>query len=478
MGEGMKNDGTLLAEYHAAKSEEAFRELFARHSPMVYSSALRQTGRAALAEDVTQAVFGILAEKAGKLRNHPVVSGWLHQTTRFAALKAVRSEQRRQHREQEASLMNELSDATDRVWSQMEPHLDEALGALNEADRDALILRYFENRSLREVGERIGVSDDAAQKRVSRALEKLRGFFDCRKLGLSTGVIATVLPVKAIGAVPVGLSKTIPAAVVAGGSAPATLELIHETMNMLFWAKLKTVAPIAAIGAVAVGTPITVQHNIITDLRRENAELRAQLAALRNTPKQPAVMVAEPALSPSELAKLRADAAEVHRLRADIARARESARESAEQAQQAQAVQERMRSQVAKVQQARTTAEELLEREREEKAIKMMVDDGKRLGLAFHVAKSDGKFPRDFDDFVEKTNFPEEKIEQLRNRLLFFDHGENPQEPIDGGYRILMADKQPFMTMDGKRLWFYTMADGSVVRMNEPPAADGILRRR
>lgn len=474
MGEGMKNDGTLLAEYHSARSEESFRELFSRHAPMVYSSALRQTGRAVLAEEVTQAVFGVLAQKAGQLRSHPVVSGWLHQTTRFAALRAVRSEQRRQIREQEASRMNDSTDETDRIWAQLEPHLDEAMGSLGESDRDALILRYFENRSLREVGERIGVTDDAAQKRVSRALEKLRRFFDHRKLGLSTGVIAAALPGNAIGAVPATLAQSLPAAVIAGGSAPATLELIQETMNLLFWTKLKTAAPIALIGAVAVGTPITVQHNTIADLRQENAELRAQLAALQSAPKQ--VVAAKPVITATQLEKIRADAAEVHRLRADIARTRDAAVAESARVRQAEAATEKAQRQIAKATQAKMSAQRTLAKDREKKAIELMVSDSKRLGLAFNIAKSKGGIPRSFEEFVEHSNFPPDKVEQMRNRLLFFDHGADQHGTVNG-FRIVMADRQPKVTIDGEQLWFYTMEDGSVMTMREPPPADGILRR-
>jgi len=105
-----------------------------------------------------------------------------------------------------------------------------------------------------------------------------------------------------------------------------------------------------------------------------------------------------------------------------------------------------------------------------------MINDSKQLGLAFNIAKSKDGLPRSFEEFIEHSNFPPEKVERMRSRLLFFDHGDDRKE-TEAGYRIIMADRQPKVTIDGEQLWFYTLADGSVATMREPPPADGILRR-
>jgi len=135
-------DPQLLRDYTDRRSEAAFTELVRRHVDLVYSAALRMVGDAHLAEDVTQGAFVALAQNARQLKDHPVLSGWLHRTTQNLASKAVRSDVRRRVREQEAATMNELLSAEpDAIWERIAPQLDAALGELGEADRDAVLLR-------------------------------------------------------------------------------------------------------------------------------------------------------------------------------------------------------------------------------------------------------------------------------------------------------------------------------------------------
>lgn len=469
----MKDDGSLLTEYVAQGSEDAFRELVSRHAGLVYSAALRQVGQATLAEEVTQAVFCILAKKAAKLQDRTVVAGWLHQTARFAALKAARAEQRRQAREQEASLMN--GDHEESVWPRIAPHLDEAMAALGESDRDALILRYFEDRNLRDVGQCLGVSDDAAQKRVSRALDKLRQFFVKRNIAVSSGVIAAALPGNAIAAVPAGLAANVVASsVTAGVAASTTLNLINETMNVIAWTKFKTIAPIAAIGLATAGTPIAVQHNTIQDLRRENAELRAQLDKLSQP--VPVVAAATPRVDTDEIAKLRRDAAKVHELRAEIARVREQSREQERQVNAMRSEQAKLQNKLATTTARQQQAEEAAEREEEKTRLKLQMDNMKRMGLAFHQVLNTGKLPQSFEDLVKSSGMDEKTLEQLRQKVVFFDHSQS-EDPTGKGHFIILADRVPTATLGGDQIWHFTMGDGSVVRSKTPPPADGIYRR-
>ena len=174
-------DQQLLRNYAEARSEAAFGELVRRHVDLVYSAALRMVRDAHLAEDVTQSVFAALARSANQLTDRPVLSGWLHRTAQNLASKAVRTDIRRRAREQEAATMNQLLATTpDPGWDHIEPHLDDALGELNEADRDAVMLRYFERKSAREIAQTLGTSEEAAQKRVNRAVERLRDLFTKR----------------------------------------------------------------------------------------------------------------------------------------------------------------------------------------------------------------------------------------------------------------------------------------------------------
>src|SRR5580765_3966057 len=145
-------DQQLLLEYTGHRSEAAFAELVRRHIDFVYSAALRMVRDPHLAEDVTQAVFVALSQQARHLTDRPVLSGWLHRTSQNLAAKTIRSDVRRRAREKEAMAMNELlSIEPDATWEQIAPHLDPALGQLSEPDRDAVLLRYFQRQSAREM---------------------------------------------------------------------------------------------------------------------------------------------------------------------------------------------------------------------------------------------------------------------------------------------------------------------------------------
>ena len=169
------DDHELLAQYAQGpreNSEAAFATLADRHVNLVYSTALRSLGNSHAAEEVSQAVFIVLANKAGKLSRRVVLSGWLYQTTRLTAANFLRGEIRRQQREQEAFMQSTLQEpADDLAWRQIAPLLDEALGKLGDRDRNAILLRFFEGKSLAEVGAAAGTSEDAAKMRVNRALE-------------------------------------------------------------------------------------------------------------------------------------------------------------------------------------------------------------------------------------------------------------------------------------------------------------------
>src|SRR5882724_11949692 len=159
------NDWKLLRDYAERGSESSFHVLLTRHLGLVYSAALRQVKDSALAEDVCQAVFTLLARKAASLREETILSGWLFRTTRFVAGRALRTEARRQRRERDAVAMQQLS-LPDDAWRRIAPDLDEALARLGETDRNAVLLRFFEGENHRQVGVALGISEEAAKKRV------------------------------------------------------------------------------------------------------------------------------------------------------------------------------------------------------------------------------------------------------------------------------------------------------------------------
>jgi RNA polymerase sigma factor (sigma-70 family) len=206
------SDAALLAQYAAGQSEAAFAELVQRHIALVHSAALRQVGNPHLAEEVTQAVFIILARKAGSLGGKTVLAGWLCRTAYLAAHDALKCERRRQQREHNAyleSAMNPTETDTQTAWQQLAPLLDEAVAQLGEADRAAVVLRYFEQRPLGEVGAALGVGEDAAQKRVTRALDKLHKRLASRGVTLSVALIAGAVSGHAVQAAPVNLAAKI-----------------------------------------------------------------------------------------------------------------------------------------------------------------------------------------------------------------------------------------------------------------------------
>src|SRR5262245_52390321 len=215
-------DLELLARYSRQKAEDAFAEVVRRHLDLVYSAALRQVRSSQLAEEVSQAVFLKLATQALHLASDTVLSAWLYQVTRREAIDVVRREARRQLREQIASEMNAMN-ATAADWTHIEPLLDEAMHALDETDRAAVLLRYFENKSLREVGAALGTSDDAAQKRVSRAVERLREFFGQRGLGVGASGLVLVLTANSVQAAPAGLTTKISTASLLAGTSTAAV---------------------------------------------------------------------------------------------------------------------------------------------------------------------------------------------------------------------------------------------------------------
>jgi RNA polymerase sigma factor (sigma-70 family) len=157
------DDIELLRQYAVENSEAAFAALVGRHVNLVYSVALRSVGNPHAAEEITQAVFIILARKAKSFSRQTILSGWLHQTTRLTAANFLRTEIRRQNREQEAFMQSAFSETE--TWTQIAPLLDDAISKLGGRDRDAILLRYFENKSAREMAAALRVDEPAAQRR-------------------------------------------------------------------------------------------------------------------------------------------------------------------------------------------------------------------------------------------------------------------------------------------------------------------------
>jgi RNA polymerase sigma factor (sigma-70 family) len=235
------DDNALLKRYTDQNSEEAFAALVARHINKVYSVALRHTRNPHQAEEITQAVFVTLAKKARHLRKDVVLSGWLYLTARLSAVTFIRSEIRRARREQEVFMQNVTNETESDVWPQIAPLLDTAMTELNEDDRLAIVLRFFDGRSMGEIGTTIGVSEDAAKKRVTRAVEKLRFFFTKRGVVLPAAILTGAISANSVQAAPVGLAKTISMVAMAQGTTVGGS--IMALFKAGFWKALLPAAP-------------------------------------------------------------------------------------------------------------------------------------------------------------------------------------------------------------------------------------------
>ncbi len=264
-----QTDSLLLKAYVERRLEAAFNELVHRHVDLVYSAAIRMVRDPHLAEDVTQGAFIALARQASELVERATLAGWLHRTAQNIAAQTVRTIERRRAREQEAFAMSEhISTSPDVWWEQIEPHLDAALGELIDADRDAVVLRYFHKKSAAEIATILGVSDDAAQKRVSRAVEKLREVFAKNKITIGAGSLGILISANAVQAAPVGLAAKILAAT-SGLTVTAGITMIQKIF-------------IAGFAAVAIGGGIYSFHlqKQIAALQEQQISLNQQIAQM------------------------------------------------------------------------------------------------------------------------------------------------------------------------------------------------------
>jgi RNA polymerase sigma factor (sigma-70 family) len=273
--EEMTDCRQLLADYVQTGSEAAFRELVGRYLDLVYSTAFRLVNRDAhMAEDISQTVFADLARMATSLSKEVLLGGWLHRHTCYVAANIIRRERRRQAREREAVEMNSLHHDTGETAAQLAPVLDDAINQLSARDRAAIMLRFFERRDLRGIGETLGSTEDAAQKRVSRALEKLRAILVRRGVTLSGTALAAALATQAVTAAPAGLVASISTAALAASAVGSGTTL--TLLNIMTLTKLKA-GVLGALVVAGAGTTLVLQHQSQSALRDENLALRQQV---------------------------------------------------------------------------------------------------------------------------------------------------------------------------------------------------------
>src|SRR5581483_5050858 len=316
----MTESSKLLADYVANGSEPAFRDLVARYVNLGYSTALRLVkGDVYLAQDVTQTVFVRLARRAGKLSDGLMLGGWLHRDTCYVASKTMRAERRRRAREREAVLMNSLKDDSEDRWEKLAPILDDAINRLGNQDRAAILLRFFEQRNFRSVGEALGSNEDAARMRINRALEKLHSLLQRRGVVLPAAALGAALAGAAVTAAPAEFVLTISTAALASAATGAgTAFTLIKLMSMT-----KLQAGIIGAIVVATATPLVIQHQAQAKLQNQVRALQEQvdeLARLKMENERLSNLLAQ-AQSAQTLAE--DEKAQLLRLRAEVGRLRQ-----------------------------------------------------------------------------------------------------------------------------------------------------------
>lgn len=399
----MTDTQQFLAQYVATGSETAFRELVARYVDLVYSAAVRLVnGDTHLAEDVTQTVFADLARQARTLSSGVMLGGWLHRHTCFIASKTMRGERRRQVRERQAVEMNALEDHSVANLALLTPILDDAVNQLGPEDRAAILLRFFEQHDFRSVGEALGSNEEAARKRVDRALDKLHSLLKVRGVALSGAALATTLAAHSVAAAPAGFAMTISTVALASAATSAGTTLtILQIMTMT---KLK-VGIITAVVVAGVAVPWVMHHQAQTRLTEANGALRqqteksdqlaaenARLARLASQATSTPVVTNNPSL---ELLRLRG---EVNRLRQEVASERQ-----------------------------RTNGPSALSGIKADPAMWKVIRDQQKVGMASI-----------YKDFAKKLNLPAEQVEQFNDLL-----ADNVMENIDHVTAVLQDGITP-----------------------------------
>ena len=383
----------MLAEYVGKGSETAFRDLVSRYVDLVYSTALRlANGDAHRAQDVTQTVFIDLARQASKLSSDSMLGGWLHRDTCFVAAKVMRGERRRQLRERQAAEMNAIN-SDERNLDEIAPVLDEVINDLGEVDRQAILLRFYERMDLRSVGEALGSSENAAQKRVSRALEELRTALGRRGVTLSAVALGTALVAGAVKAAPAGLAAGVAGPAIAAAAAGSGTTL--TVLKLMATTKLK-LAIAGALVVAGIATPVVLQHQAriklaeanaaLKDWEQRNSQLETENERLSNVVARASAASAQPTETSSELL----------RLRGEVGQLRETTNALGQQ-------NLGLAAQVTQLESNRVSPEDqlILQKTHATEAMSELLD-----ALKHYASSHDGQFPTDWSQLTVTTKLP------------------------------------------------------------------------
>lgn len=461
----MSDDAQLLFSYLDHRDEAAFAELVRRYIDLVWGTGYRVTGDADLARDVAQTVFTELAKAAPRFPSQMALGGWLYRTAYHTAAKMVRSNVRREQRERQIMATYSFqaeSPGEEPTGESLLPALDEAIAQLGQTDREAIVLRFLRRKSLAEVGAALGVSDDAAQKRLARALEKLRKHFRHRGLVVTGSALVAALGSAAGQACPAGMATAVAASsLAAAGTASAAAGFVAYAATLqsqLVLMKSKLI--IGAIALASVTTPLVIQQSNLSGLRAQNRLLQQQADRLAPLQEENARLQSRQALV-LELDRLRQDHRELLALREEAARLREG------EAQEKVALQRQLQTAQIKADEVRAFAEAVQTQGEYKETQTRIVQEMKNLGLAARIFAVDhgDRLPRSFDEMKKELN-SKQVMEDLGSELEldryeFMPHDRPVSETEPG--MILFREKKPRRSPSGSS-WsrIYCLVDGSV----------------
>ncbi|MGD0253857.1 MAG: sigma-70 family RNA polymerase sigma factor [Verrucomicrobiota bacterium] len=437
----MTPDSELLSHYARTRSEDAFAELVRRHVNLVYSAALRQVnGDAHLAQDVAQNVFTDLARKASLLSRRATLTGWLYTSAHFAAAKIVRTENRRRDREEKFMREPIHESAPELDWGKLRPVLDDAMHELKETDRDAILLRYFENRPCAEVGIKLDLNENAARMRVERALEKLRDILSKRGIATATA-LASVMSANAVQLAPAGLAATLTTtSIVSAGTGTFTLLKIMTATQL----KLG----ISALVVAGAATALVVQHQTQTNLRAQNESLQQQIAQLKTNNESLSIRLAMAGDSKSLSDK---QMNELLKLRGEVGMLRQQTNELGKlRASPALAISNQQQPEV----------EEFDSHAEQEKVAQFKMNNAKQsvLGMIMYANNNGDQFPSNFDLVAPYLGGDSISVRSNLSQLEIVYQGslKNIANP---GSTIVIRESQPWLY---NREWVkvYGFADG------------------
>jgi RNA polymerase sigma factor (sigma-70 family) len=298
----MDSDVKALEAYCGTRAGEAFAEVVAVHAEWVYGAAVRMVEDREMAEDVTQAVFLLLAQRPEKAAGRSL-AGWLFKVTRYCAAHAVRGEARRgRHERRAAAMVSETVDGEVPVWEEIAVSLDEEVSRLRESERQLILLRFYQGKSMAEIGAVLNVPEDTARKRVGAAVEKLRRLFKVKGVGVSAVGLGAVLAARTTQAVPVGFKTSV----CAGAMAPSAkvLALAQGVSKMIVLAKIQ----VAVVAGSVVLVLASVGGLLVARVMAEGAPgggavVQSSPVSIPSPATAPAEMVADPErtkLAPAE----------------------------------------------------------------------------------------------------------------------------------------------------------------------------------